>query len=53
MASTTRDEVRIHVDAPPSIVYSLVSDVTRMAEWPRDLRLRMGPRRHRSRGGKS
>ena len=26
-------EVRVHVDAPPEIVYGLVSDVTRMGEW--------------------
>src|SRR2546421_7599308 len=33
MAGATRHEVRVHVDAPPSIVYSLVSDVTRMGDW--------------------
>ena len=29
---TTR-EARLHVSAPPEVVYDLVSDVTRMGEW--------------------
>src|SRR5438093_7390554 len=33
MAGATRHEIRVHVDAPPSIVYSLVCDVTRMGDW--------------------
>jgi hypothetical protein len=28
-----RGEVTVHVDAPPEVVYALVSDVTRMGEW--------------------
>jgi hypothetical protein len=26
-------EVHVHVDAPPEVVYGVVSDVTRMGEW--------------------
>lgn len=28
-----RDEVRIHIEAPPERVWSLIADVTRMGEW--------------------
>jgi hypothetical protein len=28
-----RGEVTVHIDAPPEVVYALVSDVTRMGEW--------------------
>jgi hypothetical protein len=33
MQKGTRAEVDVHVDAPPEIVYGVVSDVTRMGEW--------------------
>ena len=33
MQKGTGAEVHIHVDAPPEIVYGVVSDVTRMGEW--------------------
>src|SRR6478672_10471059 len=29
----TQAEVQVHVDAPPGVVYRVVSDVTRMGEW--------------------
>ena len=29
----TRDEARVHIDAPPERVYALISDITRMGEW--------------------
>lgn len=33
MRKGTSGEVHVHVDAPPEIVYGVVSDVTRMGEW--------------------
>lgn len=45
MKPATAGEVGIHVDAPPELVYGLVSDVTRMGEWsPETYRCRwVGP----------
>ena len=28
-----RDEVTVHIEAPPERIYELISDVTRMGEW--------------------
>ncbi len=33
MKQGTKAEVLLHVDAPPAVVYGVVSDVTRMGEW--------------------
>jgi hypothetical protein len=33
MQKGTSSEAHVHVDAPPEIVYGVVSDVTRMGEW--------------------
>jgi hypothetical protein len=33
MQKGTRAEAHVHVDAPPEIVYGVVSDVTRMGDW--------------------
>jgi hypothetical protein len=33
MPTATTGEVRIEIDAAPSVVYELVSDITRMGEW--------------------
>jgi hypothetical protein len=33
MDKGTKVEVSVHVDAPPDVVYKIVSDVTRMGEW--------------------
>jgi uncharacterized protein YndB with AHSA1/START domain len=33
MASARKGEVRIHIDAPPEAVWTLVADVERMGEW--------------------
>ena len=33
MASARRGEVRVHVDAPPDVVWALVADLDRMGEW--------------------
>ncbi len=33
MQKGTTAEVHVHVDAPPDVVYKVVSDVTRMGEW--------------------
>jgi hypothetical protein len=33
MKKGTGAEAHVHVDAPPEIVYGVVSDVTRMGEW--------------------
>ena len=33
MRKGTGAEAHVHVDAPPEIVYGVVSDVTRMGEW--------------------
>ena len=46
--------MHVHVDAPPEIVYGVVSDVTRMGEWsPETVKCEwldgaIGPRRWRS-----
>jgi hypothetical protein len=33
MKKGTKAEVHVYVDAPPQVVYGVVSDVTRMGEW--------------------
>jgi Polyketide cyclase / dehydrase and lipid transport len=33
MQKGTKGEVQVHVDAPPDVVYGIVSDVKRMGEW--------------------
>jgi hypothetical protein len=33
MRKGTRTESHVDVDAPPEVVYGVVSDVTRMGEW--------------------
>lgn len=33
MASARQGEVRVHIDAPPDAVWSLVADLERMGEW--------------------
>jgi hypothetical protein len=33
MPSPERDEVSLHVDAPPEVLYALVADVTNMGRW--------------------
>ena len=33
MKKGTIGEARVHVDAPPEVLYGIVSDVTRMGEW--------------------
>ena len=33
MKKGTRAETNVYVDAPPNVVYGVVSDVTRMGEW--------------------
>ena len=33
MQTLDRDEVSVHIDAAPDVVYALVADVTRMPEW--------------------
>jgi Polyketide cyclase / dehydrase and lipid transport len=41
MKKGERGEARLHVNAPPEMVYELVSDVTRMGEWsPETVRCR-------------
>jgi hypothetical protein len=38
MQTLDRDELTVHVDAPPDVVYRLVSDVTRMPEFSPEIR---------------
>ncbi len=33
MKRATKGQASVHIDAPPDLVYDLVSDVTRMGEW--------------------
>jgi uncharacterized protein YndB with AHSA1/START domain len=33
MASARRGEVRVHIDAPPEAVWTLMADLERMGEW--------------------
>lgn len=33
MKRATKGQASVHIDAPPELVYDLVSDVTRMGEW--------------------
>ena len=33
MKQGARGEAQVHVDAPPEVVYGVVSDVKRMGEW--------------------
>lgn len=38
MKAGTKGQVSVHIDAPPDVVYGLVSDVTRMGEWSPETR---------------